>query len=234
MRQVKQPVARPKSAGRGSWIWREIGGAEVCQTSVPFVRHGFLYLIKNRGIWSIFLHKVPVVSYVFFHIIGRKNGRRMSAGRLTVAKVRQLNEPGRYADGGCLYLVVAPGGSKHWVARLTIHGRQTDMGLGGLSIVSLADARDEAARLRKIARTGGDPRLERKREQLTFAGAAKHVHEGLLPTWKNTKHAETWIASLERHAFPVVGDPARPERIPYLVNLSSDRARQHTVLPHFL
>lgn len=130
----------------------------------------------------------------------------MSAGRLTVAKVRQLNEPGRYADGGCLYLVVAPGGSKHWVARLTIHGRQTDMGLGGLSIVSLADARDEAARLRKIARTGGDPRLERKREQLTFAGAAKHVHEGLLPTWKNTKHAETWIASLERHAFPVVGD----------------------------
>src|SRR6056297_1735323 len=129
----------------------------------------------------------------------------MRAGRLTVSKVRQLALPGRYADGGCLYLVVAPGGSKHWVARLTIHGRQTDLGLGGLSYVTLAEAREEAARLRKIARSGGDPRIERKREVLTFAEAAKRVHEGLLPTWKNEKHAETWLATLERYAFPVIG-----------------------------
>ena len=114
-------------------------------------------------------------------------------------------EPGRYADGGCLYLVIAPGGSKHWVARLTIHGRQTDLGLGGISYVTLAEAREEAARLRKIARNGRDPRIERNRDALTFSEAARRVHEGLLPTWKNKKHAETWLATVERYAVPAFG-----------------------------
>ncbi len=130
----------------------------------------------------------------------------MRSGRLTVNKVRQIKEPGRYADGGCLYLVVAPGGSKQWVTRLTIHGRQTDLGLGGLGYVTLAEAREEAARLRKVARTGGDPRTERQRDLLTFAEAAKRVHAGLLPTWKNEKHAQTWLSTIERYAFPVFGD----------------------------
>ena len=92
----------------------------------------------------------------------------MATGRLTVAKVRRLSEPGRYADGGCLYLVVTPTGAKQWVARLTIHGRQTDLGLGGESYVTLAEARDEATRLRKVAREGRDPRGERHKEALTF------------------------------------------------------------------
>lgn len=130
----------------------------------------------------------------------------MPLGKLTVSKVRQTLEPGRYGDGGCLYLVVAPGGSKHWVARLTIHGRQTDMGLGGVSYVTLAEAREKAAQLRKIARAGGDPRTERKREQITFSEAARRVHANLLPTWKNEKHAQTWLSSVERHAFPVFGE----------------------------
>ena len=78
----------------------------------------------------------------------------MLAGRLTVARANRLTEPGRHADGNCLYLVVTPTGAKQWVARLTIHGRQTDLGLGGLSYVTLAEAREEAARLRKVARQG--------------------------------------------------------------------------------
>lgn len=129
----------------------------------------------------------------------------MRTGRLTVAKASRMTEPGRYADGGCLYLVVTPSGAKQWVARLTIHGRQTDLGLGGASYVTLAEAREEAARLRKVARTGGDPRTERRRETITFEEAAKRVHAALLPTWRNAKHAETWLATVEAHANPQFG-----------------------------
>lgn len=132
----------------------------------------------------------------------------MPTGRLTVARASRLTAPGRYADGGCLYLVVTPTGARQWVARLTIHGRQTDLGLGGLSYVTLAEAREEAARLRKVARQGGDPRVERRREALTFEAAARRVHEGLAPTWRNPKHAREWLSSLERYAFPRLG--ARP------------------------
>lgn len=129
----------------------------------------------------------------------------MRAGRLTVAQVNRQKEPGRYSDGGCLYLVVTPSGAKQWVARLTIHRGQTDLGLGGTSYVTLAEAREEAARLRRIAKSGGDPRVERRRETLTFGEAALRVHKNLLPTWRNKKHAETWLATVENYANPKFG-----------------------------
>lgn len=132
----------------------------------------------------------------------------MRTGRLSVVKISRTTSPGRYADGGCLYLVVTTTGAKQWVARLTIHGKQTDLGLGGISYVTLAEAREEAAKLRKISRTGGDPRVERKRESLTFSDAARRVHAALRPTWKNEKHAETWLATVETYVNPVFG--ARP------------------------
>ena len=129
----------------------------------------------------------------------------MARGNLTVAKVDRAKEPGRYADGGCLFLVVTKTGSKQWVARITIHGRQTDLGLGGASYVSLEEARDEALRLRKIARSGEDPRPERKREKLTFEQAAERVHAGLLPTWRNPRHADSWLSSVKTHACAAFG-----------------------------
>ena len=62
-------------------------------------------------------------------------------GRLTVRMVKALKEPGRYGDGGTLYLVVAPGGSKSWVQRFTVNGKRRDHGLGG---VHARDARRSA------------------------------------------------------------------------------------------
>ncbi len=129
----------------------------------------------------------------------------MPRGKLTVAKINKLNEPGRYADGNCLFLVVTKSGAKQWVARLTIHGRQTDLGLGGYSYTSLDEAREESAKLRKIARNGGDPRLERKRETLTFGSATRIVHAELVPTWRSAAHGQRWLSSMEMYAFPQLG-----------------------------
>ena len=50
--------------------------------------------------------------------------------QLTVKGIEALTRPGRYGDGGTLFLVVHPGGSKSWVQRLTVHGRRHDIGLG--------------------------------------------------------------------------------------------------------
>lgn len=141
----------------------------------------------------------------FTYIHGINNGTSMPSHLLSVAKVNRLTSPGRHADGGCLFLVIKPSGAKQWVARLTIRGRQTDLGLGGISYVTLAEARDETLRLRRIARSGGDPRLERRQTIVTFEDAAVSVHQSLLPTWKNTKHAETWLATMEKYTFPAFG-----------------------------
>jgi integrase len=45
----------------------------------------------------------------------------------------------------------------------------------------------------------------RKRESLTFDEAARRVHAQLRPTWKNTKHAETWLATVENYVNPNFG-----------------------------
>src|SRR3954462_10492018 len=47
-----------------------------------------------------------------------------------------------------------------WTA---VHGRRCDMGLGGLSLVSVAEAREKALAYRKLAREGGAPLAERRK-----------------------------------------------------------------------
>ncbi len=128
---------------------------------------------------------------------------------LSATAVRALKEPGRYGDGNGLYLIVDDSGSKRWMLRTVVHGRRRDIGLGGLSVVTLAEAREEATRLRKIARNGGDPLAERKKARAqvpTFKQAANQVHEEHSKTWKNEKHAAQWINTLRQYAFPLFGE----------------------------
>ena len=126
-------------------------------------------------------------------------------GKLSAAKVKSITEPGRYGDGGTLFLYVAPGGSKSWVQRLTINGRRRDIGLGGFPLVSLADARDKAIDNRRLARSGGDPIAASRRASMpTFREATELTLEGLKPTWRNVKHADSWFQTLEKYAFPVL------------------------------
>ncbi|HRO14476.1 MAG TPA: integrase arm-type DNA-binding domain-containing protein [Paracoccus sp. (in: a-proteobacteria)] len=128
-------------------------------------------------------------------------------GKLTATGIRNLTAPGKYGDGNGLFLVVAATGAKRWVQRITIRGKRCDLGLGPLASVSLAEAREIAARNRKEALTGGDP-LRDKREAaavLTFEEAAREVHRLHLPTWRNVKHGQDFITSLELYAFPRIG-----------------------------
>ncbi|MHA7849398.1 tyrosine-type recombinase/integrase [Roseovarius sp.] len=126
---------------------------------------------------------------------------------LSAVFVRQVVEPGKYSDGNGLFLMVQPNGSKSWVQRITIRGKRRDIGLGGAGYVSLAEAREMALENKKLARAGGDP-LQAKREAqavLTFAEAARKVHEMHKPTWRNQKHAAQFISTLETYAFPKIG-----------------------------
>src|SRR5215471_13366883 len=89
--------------------------------------------------------------------------RRHPECALSPLKVRALKSPGRYADGNGLYLIVDPSGAKRWMLRTVVQGRRCDIGLGGVSLVSLAEARAQAQAMRKRAREGANPILERDR-----------------------------------------------------------------------
>jgi Arm DNA-binding domain len=86
---------------------------------------------------------------------------------LTSVRINSLAKPGRYADGNGLYLVVDPSGAKRWVLRTMVQGKRRDIGLGGLRLVSLAEARTKALEYRKLARGGGNPIEARRLENTT-------------------------------------------------------------------
>lgn len=136
------------------------------------------------------------------------SSQQRTSARLTALRVKTLKIPGRYGDGNGLYLLVDPTGSKRWLLRVVINGKRSDLGLGSVDTRTLAEARDEAARLRKIARNGGDPRAQRRRERLTvptFKAAATAVHADHAKTFRNVKHRAQWLQSLENDVFPAIG-----------------------------
>ena len=67
-------------------------------------------------------------------------------GILVFAEQRdgKLKKPGRYADGGSLYLNVSNTGSKSWLFRYKRDGVGHWMGLGSVSTFSLKEAREKA------------------------------------------------------------------------------------------
>jgi len=137
-----------------------------------------------------------------------KERKAHPVNKLTAAAVRKLGA-GMYADGGGLYLVVDDTGARRWALRTTVHGRRREIGLGPVSLYSLAEARERARALRKVARAGGDPIAERdkdKRASLSFSDAARKVHaEQIAPNAKNGKHVAQWLTTLETYACPSMG-----------------------------
>jgi len=59
-----------------------------------------------------------------------------TTNKLNRTIVKGLNEPGRYNDGGGLYLMIRKTGRKSWVYRYQVNGRTRDMGLGPLSKIN--------------------------------------------------------------------------------------------------
>jgi len=125
--------------------------------------------------------------------------------RLNAMRVRNVLAPGRYADGNGLYLIVDDSGAKRWLLRTVIAGKRCDIGLGSVQLVPLVEAREEAARMRRIARSDGDPLAERRRERVVvpiFKDAAEKVHAAHAASFRNPKHKADWISSLQMYAYP--------------------------------
>jgi integrase len=139
------------------------------------------------------------------------------AKELSPLEVRRLSQPGRWSVGGVdgLALQVTESGARSWVLRVTVAGKQREMGLGSFPSVPLAEAREKARAHRAKVEQGDDPITtrraaqsaviaERNAQQSFSVVAAQYIaqHE---KTWKNNKHAAQWQATLRAYAEPVMG-----------------------------
>jgi integrase len=136
--------------------------------------------------------------------------------KLNALKVQRASEPGRYGDGGNLYLQVSPGGGKSWLFRyrlpssISSTGKPTsrEMGLGSTDTFSLAQARELAQRCRQLIAKGIDPIADRDSRTLESAWTFSLAVDEFMkqPRWRNAKHNAQWRTTLETYAYPVIGN----------------------------
>lgn len=132
---------------------------------------------------------------------------------------------GRHAAGDGLYLLVKPSGARSWLLRIQVDGKRRDIGLGSVDLngrrnqaeegvpilnrrkLTLAEAREKAGVLGRLAKAGRDPIIERDKDRSsapTFRDATVQCHADLRAGW-GERNAASFLASLEAHAFPTLG-----------------------------
>lgn len=136
--------------------------------------------------------------------------------KLTQLQVDKQKTKGVYPDGAGLYLNITIGGSKSWLYRYMLAGKQHWMGLGSYPDVSLAEAREKAADARKMTRQNIDPLAEKRQttniirasiaKAMSFDKAAEQFIDAHKAGWKNEKHIDQWRNTLATYASPVIGN----------------------------
>lgn len=108
-------------------------------------------------------------------------------------------------------------GQGKWIFRFVspVTGKRRDMGLGAYPMVSLAMARSEGKSAEQKLASGLDPIDCRNAEReavrasanvMNFKQAALKVHGEQKPGWKNAKHADQWINTLQTYVLPSIGN----------------------------
>ena len=141
---------------------------------------------------------------------------------LTVRQIASA-KPGRHSDGKGLYLLVQPSGSRSWVLRVQHNGCRRDYGIGSVvadpinfdipmekrNSLTLAQAREKARIWRELAKAGFNPSAVWRAKQETtptFKEVAEEYHAQVSKGWRNGKHGDQWITTLQTYAFPLMGD----------------------------
>ena len=129
--------------------------------------------------------------------------------KLTQAALRRLiKKTGRHSDGGGLYFRVIGEGKAYFVYRYRVGGRERETSLGPFPELTLAEAREKHAALRKrVVVDRADPLAEKRGAKTmqavkavpTFgklADAHVQTHEA---TWRNAKHRYQWRQTLTQY-----------------------------------
>lgn len=117
-------------------------------------------------------------------------------------------------DGGGLFLLVEPSGSKAWRLdyRRPVTGKQNTLSLGTYPEVSLKRAREKREEARALRADGIDPGAQRVAHKRAGLDRAANSFEAVALEWLEVKSTE-WVeettkratAWLENNVFPIIG-----------------------------
>ena len=134
-----------------------------------------------------------------------------------------LKKHGRYTDSLTkgLQLLYKPSETKYWLLRFAFNGKRHELGIGPFPEITPKEARQIAQEARTLLAKGENPltsKLAQKaeikaleRKKITFKDFALTCVADKQSEWSSDKHAAQWTYSLEKFAFPVIGEMALDE-----------------------
>ncbi|MBZ7444514.1 tyrosine-type recombinase/integrase [Klebsiella grimontii] len=138
---------------------------------------------------------------------------KLTARQVDTSKPK--DKPYKLSDGGGLYLLVNPNGSRYWRLKYRIAGKEKLLALGVYPDITLAEARQKRADAKKVLAAGGDPGQEKQEEKQAKEQAVANSFERLAMEWHSHKstswsegYAEHLLTYLKKDIFPFIGQKA--------------------------
>lgn len=131
---------------------------------------------------------------------------------IKVKTAKPMDKAYKLTDGGGMYLLVKPNGSKYWRLKYRFVGKEKMLSIGVYPDVSLADARQKRDEARKVLAAGGDPGEVKKADKLAQKLSTENTFEAIAREWHKQK-ADRWslryrdeiIDTFEKDIFPYLG-----------------------------
>ncbi|WP_288443236.1 integrase arm-type DNA-binding domain-containing protein [uncultured Pantoea sp.] len=129
-----------------------------------------------------------------------------------VSAARPKDKPYKLSDGGGLYLLVHPGGSRYWRLKYRFSGKEKLLSLGVYPEVPLADARAKRDEAKRLLAAGQDPGEVKQAEKQAQRVAVTNSFEELAQEWHAHKregwskgYADDILEYLRKDVFPWIG-----------------------------
>lgn len=118
----------------------------------------------------------------------------------------------KLSDGGGLYLLVNPNGSRYWRLKYRFAGKEKLLAVGVYPDVTLAQARNRREEAKKLLGEGKDPAQERKLDKLSrqievessFEAIAREWYKRRFDNW-SVSYREEMMRTFEKDVFPFIG-----------------------------
>lgn len=118
----------------------------------------------------------------------------------------------KLSDGGGLYLLVTPNGSRYWRLKYRVAGKEKLLSVGVYPEVSLADARATRDEAKRLIKAGGDPSENKRQEKQarhggvgnTFEQIAREWYQGRYDRWSESYRTEM-LSTFEHDVFSYIG-----------------------------
>lgn len=129
-----------------------------------------------------------------------------------IRNTKPTDKPAKLTDGGGLYLLLKPNGSRWWRLDYRYGGKRKTLSMGVYPDVSLKEARNRRDEARKLLASDVDPGENRKATKAAKTERSANSFEAITQEWF-AKYSATWNAShgdrtlrrFERDLFPWIG-----------------------------